>query len=98
MRKSKSPRLAAIAASALLLASCSSWRPGEDLPAPLAVDLPVICEELLDPPPLPPNRGPDGDAIAAYLENRETAVVAVATIVAGRDCIRDQRQLYAGKE
>jgi hypothetical protein len=97
MQRSKSLRLAASAASALLLASCSaSWR-GEGLPAALAVDQPSICEDVLDPPRLPPKPGRDDDAIAALVENRGTAKVAIETIVAGRSCIRDQRQLYAGK-
>jgi hypothetical protein len=56
-----------------------------------------VCEEVLTEPEIPPARGTDGDAIAAYRENRDTAKVAVATIIAGRNCVRDQRQDYAGK-
>lgn len=77
----------------MLLACCSH---NAEFAAPLKVDQPAICEGVLTPPEIPPAR-PEDDAIAAFLENRATAIVAVATIVAGRECIRDQRELYAGK-
>ena len=77
----------------MLLACCSH---NADFAAPLKVDQPTICEDVLTPPAIPAAR-PDDDAIAAFLENRAGLIVAVATIVAGRDCVRDQRQLYAGK-
>jgi hypothetical protein len=78
----------------MLLACCSH---NADFAAPLAVDQPTVCEDVLTPPQIPAV-GPDDDAIGAFLQNRAVAIVAVATIVAGRDCIRDQRQLYSGKE
>lgn len=97
MHVNKSPlRLAFVASSALLLTSCGGRINLADLPAPLEVDQPTVCEDVLIAPTIPPAR-PEDDAIGAFLENRAVAIVAVATIKAGRECIRDQRQDYAGK-
>lgn len=96
MHGNKSPvRVAIVASLAMLLACCSRINLA-DLPAPLKVDQPTICEDVLTAPAIPPAR-PEDDAIGAFLENRAVAIVAVATIKAGRECIRDERQDYAGK-
>lgn len=79
----------------MLLASCGHLSLA-DLPAPLKVDQPTVCEEVLAPIDVPEDH-PDDDAIAAYLENRLDLIIAADRIDAGRDCIRDQRLGYAGK-
>lgn len=79
----------------MLLGACRAHNPAE-LPAPLRVDQPEICEEILEPVDRPAF-GPDDDAVEAYLQRDAATIVANERIKAGRACIRDQRQKYAGK-
>lgn len=86
--------LAAAAGSALLLGNCVHT--ADTLPAPLRVDLPEICEQILEPVDLRAF-GAEEDAIAAFLEAEAAAIVANERIKAGRACVREQRQQYAGR-
>jgi len=79
----------------MLLASCSHLNLAE-LPAPLAVDQPTTCGEILAHVDVPDDK-PDDDAIAAYLANRLVAIIASARVDLGRECIVKQRTDYAGK-
>jgi hypothetical protein len=79
-----------------MLLACCSHRNLADLPAPLQVDLPTTCEDILAPVPVPVD-SPDDDQLDAYFKNRAAAIVASATVDLGRNCLRDQRQDYAGK-
>jgi hypothetical protein len=79
----------------MLLACCGHLQLA-DLPAPLAVEQPTICEEVLAHVDVPDDH-PDDDAIKAYLEIREIAIVAAARVDLGRACIVKQRTDYAGK-
>lgn len=81
---------------ALLLGCCNRHLPLDSLPAPLIVDQPTTCEEILAPVAVPDDQ-PEDDAIRAYLENRKAAIVASAEVDLGRECIKRQRQDYAGK-
>ena len=80
----------------MLLACCSAHLPLDSLPAPLSVDQPTVCEEILAPVPVPDDR-PEDPAIPAYLENRKAAIVASAEVELGRECIKKQRTDYAGR-
>jgi hypothetical protein len=80
----------------MLLASCGRHVSLADLPAPLQVDQPSTCEEVLAPVPVP-TFGPEADAIEAYLAMEATAITASAEVDLGRECIARQRQGYAGK-
>lgn len=77
----------------MLLAGCVHDR--ESLPAPLRVELPEICEQILEPVDLA-EFGPESDAVGAFLQRDAEAIVANERIKGGRACIRDQRQEYAG--
>jgi hypothetical protein len=79
----------------MLLASCGHFNLAE-LPAPLQVEQPTICEEVLAHVEVPDDK-PEDDAITAYLENRELLIVASSRIDLGRECIAKQRTDYAGK-
>jgi hypothetical protein len=79
----------------MLLASCGHLNLA-DLPAPLKVDQPTVCEEVLAPVAVPDDK-PEDDAIMAYLEHRELLIEASARIDLGRECIAKQRTDYAGK-
>ena len=82
------------AVSAMLLTSCVH-RSGE-LPAPLRAELPQICEEILQPVDARPF-GPDDDAIAAYLQRDAEVIIGNERIKAGRACVVQQREAYAGQ-
>lgn len=84
----------AVAASALLLSCCG--RRLADLPAPLRVDQPKICEEILREVARP-TFGAEADAIGAFLQRDAATIEANERIKAGRACVRDQRQDYAGQ-
>lgn len=77
------------------LASCAGVNLN-DLPAPLKVDQPQICEDVLAPIAVPDD-SPEDDAIGAYLSNRLALINAADEVDAGRACLRDQRTGYAGK-
>lgn len=77
------------------LASCAGVNLA-DLPAPLKVDQPQACEDVLAPIEVPEDRSED-DAIGAYLANRLALINAADEVDAGRACLRDQRAGYAGK-
>jgi hypothetical protein len=79
----------------MLLASCNHVSLAE-LPAPLQVDQPTVCEEVLAHVEVPIHTA-DDDAISAYLEMTEVAINASERVDLGRECIRDQRLDYAGK-
>jgi len=79
----------------MLLASCGHLNLA-DLPAPLAVDQPTTCEEILAHVDVPDDK-PDDDAIAAYLANRLVAIVAADRVDLGRECVAKQRTDYAAK-
>lgn len=79
----------------MLLTSCVH-RSGE-LPAPLRADLPSqICEEILQPVDARPF-GPDDDAITAYLQRDAEVIIVNERIKAGRACVVQQRESYAGQ-
>ena len=84
----------ALASSALALSSCV--RRLDSVPAPLAVDLPDICEQILKPVPLPDIR-PDDDARVAFMRDDAALLEANDRIVTGGNCLRDQRRGYGGK-
>lgn len=79
--------------AALLLCSCA--QNAGNLPAPLQVEQPVECEKFLEPVPVPEN-GPRDDARLAYLKQKAGLITANGRIVAGRECIHDQRTKYSG--
>jgi hypothetical protein len=79
----------------MLLASCAQHLSLAELPAPLQVAQPTVCEEILEPVAVPEDR-PEDDAIKAYLANRAAAIVASAEVELGRACITQQRTDYAG--
>lgn len=79
----------------MLLASCEHLRLAE-LPAPLRVEQPTTCEEVLAHVDVPGDH-PDDDAIKAYLEIRQVAIVAAVRVDIGRECIVKQRTDYAGR-
>lgn len=80
----------------MLLASCGRHVSLADLPAPLKVEQPTVCEDVLAPIAVP-EFGPEADAIEAYLAMEATAITASATVDLGRECIKRQRHDYAGK-
>lgn len=83
------------AVSAMLLTSCGHV--SAELPAPLRADLPSqICEEILQPVDARPF-GPDDDAIAAYLQRDAEVIIGNERIKAGRACVVQQREAYAGQ-
>ena len=77
----------------MLLTGCITDR--TTLPPPLRVDLPEICEQILEPVDLA-EFGPESDAVGAFLQRDSEVIVANERIKGGRACIRDQRQEYAG--
>lgn len=84
------------ASLAMLLCCCSRHLPLADLPAPLRVNQPGTCEEILQHVAVPDDQ-PGDDAIKAYLQNRAAAIVASAEVDLGRACLEKQRADYAGK-
>lgn len=83
------------AVSAMLLTSCVHG--SGELPAPLRAELPSqICEEILQPVDARPF-GPDDDAIAAYLQRDAEVIIGNERIKAGRACVVQQREAYAGQ-
>lgn len=88
----KTPLLRAAILAALLptlLAGCAGFNP-----TPLRVDLPAACESVLKPvaAPLPVKAGDD---LGLALARRGAALKSAnSTIVAGRDCVADQRKAY----
>lgn len=82
------------AASVTMLCGCGNRF---ELPADVKVDQPEICERILTTVDRP-NVTADSDPIAAFLEADDGLYVANERIKAGRACIADERQLYAGKE
>src|SRR3569623_1199324 len=89
-------RLPALAVSAMLLASCGPnlHQRLADLAAPLRVDVPTTCEELLEQIPLP-LFGPDDDARPAYVAMEAVAIEQSGVIELARECLRRQRLDYA---
>lgn len=75
-------------------ASLSSFRK-EELPAPLKVVLPDICELILTPVDMPDVLGKPADV--AFMRDEAALVVANERIKGGRACVRDMRQGYQGK-
>ncbi|WP_184082900.1 hypothetical protein [Afipia massiliensis] len=57
--------------------------------------MPEICEKILEPVDVV-EFGPADDAVGAYLERDAEVTVANERIKAGKACVRDQRQEYAG--
>jgi hypothetical protein len=66
-----------------------------ELPPPLQVALPEICEKILEPVDMP-DVGPDDDAHDAFVKDEAALIVANERIKAGKACVRDLRQEYAG--
>ena len=79
----------------MLLASCGHLKLA-DLPAPLRVELPTTCEDILAKIDVP-TFGPDDDAIEAYLTMEAVAIAATSEVDIGRECLVKQRGDYAGK-
>lgn len=61
---------------------------------PLAVKVPIACERVLAPVPLPPAKESD-DARAAFVKDEVALQRANGRLVRGRSCLADQRRLYA---
>lgn len=78
----------------MLLTACG--HNSAELPAPLRADLPEICEEILQEVDARPF-GPDDDAIAAFLQRDAEVIIGNERIKAGRDCVAQQREAYAGR-
>ncbi|UPJ55391.1 hypothetical protein [Bradyrhizobium sp. 192] len=76
------------------LASCGP-RLAELAPA-LRVDVPLMCEDLLEQIALPAF-GPDDDAIEAFLRLEAIMIEQHGVIELARECLRRQRLDYAGK-
>lgn len=68
----------------------------KELPAPLKVALPDICELILTPVEMPAV-GPKDDARVAFMKDEAALLVANERIKGGRACVRDMRQDYRGK-
>ena len=83
-------------AVSLALGLCGCASASRDLAAPLAVEIPATCERLLEQVPLPPVKASD-DARAAFLKDDAALITANARLAAGRACLLDLRQRYAGK-
>lgn len=77
---------------ALLLAACAD--DPNKLPAPLQVEIPDTCEQLLAQVPIP--GGPKDDARVVARQRRAALITANAEIGAGRNCMADVRQKYSG--
>jgi hypothetical protein len=78
----------------MLLASCAPRL--AELVAPLRVDLPTTCEDLLERIPLPVF-GPDDDAIQGFLQLEAIVIEQHGVIALARECLGRQRLDYAGK-
>jgi len=61
---------------------------------PLVVKIPTVCERVLAPVALPAI-APTDDARAAFVKDDAALIRARNEIYRARNCIRDQRQLYA---
>lgn len=84
---------------ALALCGCASldrFRKSE-LPAPLKVSMPDICELILTPVAMP-DVGPKDDARVAFMKDEAALIVANERINGGRACVQDMREDYAGKK
>lgn len=88
-------RSLALASSAMLLASCGHLKLA-DLPAPLKVELPTTCEDILTAIELPAF-GRDDDAIPAFLAMEAVAIGQAGIIELAHACLVKQREDYAGK-
>lgn len=78
------------------LISCGPASRLHELAAPLRVDLPTTCEEILARLDLP-KFGADHDAVEAFLTMEAVAMYAAAEIDLARECLVRQRLDYAGK-
>jgi len=66
-----------------------------DLPAPLQVQVPDICERVLEPVGMPPVT-PRDDARVAFMKDEAALITANERIKGGRACVQDMRSGYAG--
>lgn len=80
----------------LALTLCGCANRFTDLPPELQVDQPKICEQVLETVDRPEVTA-ETDAVTAFLEADNGLYVANERIRAGRACMVDQGQLYAGK-
>ena len=83
----------------LTLCGCASLNSlrKQDLPAPLKVALPDICELILTPVDMPDVRPGRDDANVAFMKDEAALIVANERIKGGRACVHDMRQDYQGK-
>ena len=85
---------------ALSLAGCTSdgslatFQAGD---APLARQLPSVCEAFLEPAPVPAWIGPKTDARVAFAPVADAYVEDTSRIVAAKSCFTDERKVYGTK-